>query len=119
MRYQQLMPSTPTAPNSTTPISPSRCTARLGLCIPGSLIKGTTHYDYRRGGRTNTSYLHGPYPSWIRKAGTGPSPTRSAPPQLERYRPLFDNTKRLRELIGELETLSAQAIEHAKGWAAP
>ena len=42
-----------------------------------------------------------------------------SPAQLERYRPLFDNTKRLRELIGELETLSAEAVEHAEGWAAP
>jgi hypothetical protein len=29
------------------------------------------------------------------------------------------NTKRLRELISELETLSAQAVEQAEGWAAP
>ena len=39
--------------------------------------------------------------------------------QLERYRPLFGNTRRLRELISELETLSAEAVEHAEGWAAP
>ena len=37
----------------------------------------------------------------------------------ERYRPLFDNAKRLRELISELETLSAEAVEHAEGWTAP
>jgi hypothetical protein len=36
--------------------------------------------------------------------------------QFERYQPLFDNTKRLRELIGELETLSAQVVEQAEGW---
>jgi hypothetical protein len=40
------------------------------------------------------------------------------PAQLGRYRPLFDNTKRLRELISELETLSAEAVEHAEGWTA-
>jgi hypothetical protein len=39
-----------------------------------------------------------------------------SPAQLERYRPLFDNTKRLRELIRELETLSAETVEQAEGW---
>ena len=34
----------------------------------------------------------------------------------ERYRPLFDNTKRLRELVAEIEALSAQAVEQAEGW---
>lgn len=34
-------------------------------------------------------------------------------------RPLFDNTKRLRELISELEKLSAQMVEQAEGWAPP
>ena len=38
--------------------------------------------------------------------------------QAERYRPLFDNTKRLRELISELQALSAQAVEQAEGWTA-
>jgi len=42
-----------------------------------------------------------------------------SPAQLERYRPLFDNTRRLRELITELEQLSAQVVEQAEGWAAP
>jgi hypothetical protein len=68
---------------------------------------------------TDPGYLHGPYPSWIRKVGTRTITHTLSPAQLERYRPLFDNTKRLRELIGELETLSAEAVEHAEGWAAP
>lgn len=29
---------------------------------------------------------------------------------------MFDNTKRLRELIDELEALSAQVVEQAEGW---
>jgi hypothetical protein len=41
-----------------------------------------------------------------------------SPAQFERYRPLFDNTKRLRKLISDLETLSAEAVEQAEGWAA-
>jgi hypothetical protein len=42
-----------------------------------------------------------------------------SPAQLERYRPLFNYTKRLRELISELETLSAEVVEQAEGWTAP
>jgi hypothetical protein len=29
---------------------------------------------------------------------------------------LFDNTKRLRQLINELEELSAQVVAEAEGW---
>jgi hypothetical protein len=32
---------------------------------------------------------------------------------------MFDNTKRLRVLISELEALSAQMVEQAEGWKAP
>jgi hypothetical protein len=49
-------------------------------------------------------------------AGTKTFTRTLSPTQLERYRPLFDNTKRLRELISELETLSAEAVEQAEGW---
>jgi hypothetical protein len=35
--------------------------------------------------------------------------------QLQQYEPLFDNTRRLRELINELEALAAQVLEHAEG----
>lgn len=81
--------------------------AKLGLCLPGSLVMRTTrcgtptcrcHSDPER--------LHGPYPSWIRKVGDKSSTRTLSPAQLERYRPLFENTKRLRELVNELEELS-------------
>ncbi len=39
-----------------------------------------------------------------------------SPEQRERYRPLFDNARRLRELIAELETLSLHTIEDAENW---
>jgi hypothetical protein len=41
------------------------------------------------------SYLHGPYPSWIRKVGARTVTRTLNPAQLEQYRPLFDNTKKL------------------------
>jgi hypothetical protein len=81
--------------------------AGLGLCLPGSLVERTP------------SYRHGPYPSWIRKVGTKTVTRTLSPAQLERYRPLFDNTRRLRELTSELETLSAEMVEQAEGWTTP
>jgi len=59
-----------------------------------------------------------PYPSWIRKVGSRTVTRTLSQAQLKRYRPLFDNTRRLRELITELETLSAQTVEQAEGWTA-
>ena len=94
--------------------------AALGLCLPGSLVERMTRCGSPRCRcHTDPGHLHGPYPSWIRKAGTKTITRTLSPAQLERYRPLFDNTKRLRELISELETLSAEAVEQAEGWTAP
>ena len=82
--------------------------AGLGLCLPGSLVERTTRCGSPRCRcHTDPSQLHGPYPSWIRKVGTKTVTRTLSPAQLERYRPLFDNTRRLRELTSELETLSA------------
>ena len=94
--------------------------AGLGLCLPGSLVERTTRCGSSRCRcHTDPSYRHGPYPSWIRKVGTKTVTRTLSPAQLERYRPLFDNTKRLRELISELETLSAEMVEQAEGWTTP
>jgi uncharacterized protein DUF6788 len=94
--------------------------AALGPCLPGSLVERTTRCGSPRCRcRTDPSHLHGPYPTWIRKVGTRTVTRTLSPAQLERYRPLFDNARRLRELITELQTLSAEAVEQAEGWAAP
>jgi hypothetical protein len=94
--------------------------ASLGLCLPGSLIERMTRCGSPRCRcHSDPSQLHGPYPSWIRKTGAKTITRTLTPAQAARYRPLFDNTKRLRELIIELETLSAQTVEQAEGWAPP
>jgi len=94
--------------------------ARLGLCLPGSLAERMTRCGSPRCRcHSDPSQMHGPYLSWIRKAGAKTITRTLTPAQADRYRPLFDNTKRLRELISELETLSAQLVEQAEGWAPP
>ncbi len=91
--------------------------AKLGFCLPGSLVQRTTRCGSPRCRCHNDpDQLHGPYPSWIRKVGAKTVTRTLSSSQLERYQSLFDNTKRLRELIGELEALSAQVVEQAEGW---
>lgn len=91
--------------------------AKLGFCLPGSLVQRTTRCGSPRCRcHSDPDQLHGPYPSWIRKVDAKTVTRTLSPSQLERYQPLFDNTKRLRELIRELEALSAQVVEQAEGW---
>jgi hypothetical protein len=90
---------------------------KLGFCLPGSLVTRMT----RCGTPTcrchgDPGQLHGPYPSWIRKVGAKNVTRTLSPAQEQRYRPLFENTKRLRELVNELEALAAQVVEQAEGW---
>jgi len=119
MRYHQGMPSTPASTGHRQRQIAGEIAA-LGPCLPGSLVERTTRCGSPRCRcHTDPSHLHGPYPTWIRKVGTKTVTRTLSPAQLERYRPLFDNTRRLRKLITELEALSAQAVEQAEGWAAP
>jgi hypothetical protein len=107
----------PAAPPSGQPAPDTREIAALGPCLPGSLVERTTRCGSPRCRcRSDPAHLHGPYPSWIRKVGSRTVTRTLSQDQLERYRPLFDNTRRLRELISELEALYAQAVEQAEGW---
>jgi hypothetical protein len=91
--------------------------ARVGFCLPGSLVTRTT----RCGSptcrcHTDPDRLHGPYLSWTRKVGTKTVTRNLSAVQASRYQPWFDNAKRLRQLTTELEALSIQAAAEAEGW---
>jgi hypothetical protein len=89
--------------------------AKLGLCLPGSLVERTTRCGSPRcRSAGDPSQLHGPYPSRIRKVGTKTITRMLTPAQTQRYRPMFDNARHLRELISELQALSAQATSRPK-----
>lgn len=91
--------------------------AALGFCLPGSLVTRTS----RCGNptcrcHTDPDRLHGPYLSWTRKV-EGKTVTRNlGTSQAECYRPWFDNARRLRELVKELEALSTRVAAKAEGW---
>jgi len=94
--------------------------AKLGFCLPGSLVTRSS----RCGSLTCACHsdpgrLHGPYLSWTRKVD-GKTVTRNlSPDQVDRYRAWFDNAKRLRQLVGELEELSVSVAAEAEGWNSP
>ena len=86
--------------------------ARAGLALPGTLIVRSyacgkpncrCHADPPR--------LHGPYAEWTRKIGGKTITRRLTPDELTDYQPLFDNAKKLRALIAELQDLTLEIIE--------
>jgi hypothetical protein len=87
--------------------------AGLGFVLPGTLADRMTrcgHASCRC--HADPPALHGPYHQWTRKVG-GKTVTRIlTDDQLADYQPWFDNQRRLRALVAELETLS-QAIADA------
>ena len=91
--------------------------AKLDFCLPGSLVERTTRCSTPSCRcQTDPERRHGPYPSWTRRVA-GKTITRTLRAhQAERYRPYFDNTRRLRELVEELETLAVEVITQAEGW---
>jgi hypothetical protein len=92
--------------------------ADLDFVLPGSIV--VRHMRCGKAAcrcKADPPELHGPYISWTRKV-EGKTVTRLlSPDQLERYQRGFDNARRLRELIAELEVLSLRAAEQAEGWA--
>ena len=91
--------------------------ARIGIALPGSLTSRTTRCQ-RPGCHCHASppILHGPYPTWTRKAGARSITRTLTPGEADRLRPYFAAHRRLRQLITELEAIS---IELAGRPAAP
>ena len=55
--------------------------------------------------------LHGPYAEWTRKIAGKTITRRLTPAELAEYQPLFDNAKKLRALLAELQDLTLEIIE--------
>ncbi|MGH3206517.1 MAG: DUF6788 family protein [Trebonia sp.] len=90
--------------------------AETGYALPGSIVTRATACG-KLGCRCQADppRLHGPYTSWLLRSAGRPVTRKLTPDQAQRYRPWFDNARRLRELITELENLSLQAFEQAEG----
>lgn len=94
--------------------------AEIGFALPGSLL--VRHM--RCGKQTcrckaDPPQLHGPYYQWTRTAAGKTITRHLTTEQAQRYQPWFDNARRLRQLITELETLSTTIAERAEHWDPP
>ena len=94
--------------------------AKIGYVLPGTLTKRyltCTHQGCRCHG--DPPRLHGPYWYWTRKVN-GKTVTKSLrEEQVEDYRSWFENEKRLRRLVGELEQLSLDIFSADPRWPRP
>jgi hypothetical protein len=59
--------------------------------------------------------LHGPYAEWTRKIGGKTVTRRLTDAELTAWQPLFDNAKKIRALLAELQDLTLQIIETSPG----
>ena len=101
--------------------SPAQRAARdritAGLAAPGFALPGTlTVRTYACGKpkcrcHADPPRLHGPYAEWTRKIGGKTITRRLTPDELAEYEPLFDNAKKLRLLLAELQDLTLEIIE--------
>lgn len=86
--------------------------AALGPPLPGSLVERRTRCG-NAGCRCHADppQLHGPYLTWTRKVDNKTVTRTLDTIQAEALRPLLDNSRRLRELIAELEALALQQVK--------
>jgi len=90
----------------------SKAMAEVGLALPGSLTVGA----YRCGKanchcRADPPQLHGPYALWTRKIDNKTVTRRLTDDELSAYEPLFENAKRLRALMAELQDLTLELLD--------
>ena len=86
--------------------------AAAGYALPGTLT--VRAYACGKPGcrcHAGPPRLHGPDAEWTRKIGGKTVTRRLTPRELAEYRPLFDNAKKLRALLAELQDLTLEIIE--------
>ena len=91
--------------------------AAAGFALPGTLADRMTrcgHASCRC--HADPPQLHGPYHQWTRKKNGRTATRILSDEQLADYRPWFDNHKRLRELVAELEEISLAIAENDPRW---
>jgi hypothetical protein len=94
--------------------------ADLGLCLPGTLTVRTGRCGKERCScRATPPRLHGPFRSWTRKVSAKTVTHLLSEEQLTDYQALFDNHRRLKELVRELEELSLNVVAGDRRWKQP
>jgi hypothetical protein len=90
---------------------------QLGFTLPGTITTRTVTCG-RATCRcaTDPDQRHGPYIQWSRTVKGRTVNKMLTPEQLADYQPWIDNSRRLRDLAKQLETLSLEAMRTAEGW---
>lgn len=85
---------------------------QMGFALPGSLVSRTTACG-KTGCRCQADppVLHGPYLTWTRTVDGKTVTRKITQDQHARYRAWFDNARRLRQLVSDLETLTLEAFD--------
>jgi len=91
--------------------------ADLSYALPGTVADRMTRCGYANCRcHADPPQLHGPYHQWTRKKDGRTSTRILTDDQLADYQPWFDNHRRLRALIAELEALSLDIAEADPRW---
>ena len=91
--------------------------ASLGPCLPGTVVVRTGRCGKSACScRDDPPRLHGPFRSWTRKV-TGKTVTLLlSPEQHADYQAFFDNDRKLKALVRDLEALSLAIVERDARW---
>ena len=97
----------------------TKALSELGLALPGSVeVRSTRCGKANCRCKADPAQLHGPYIVWTRKVEARTVTRVLSPEQLEDYRPMLENAKRLRELVTELHNLTLQVVDTDDRWRA-
>lgn len=94
-----------------------RSLAQAGFALPGSVA--VRSYRCGKGNcacHGDPPRLHGPYIQWSRSVGGRTVHRRLSEEQLADYQIFFDNARRLKEMVAELETLTLALVEDDDRW---
>jgi hypothetical protein len=86
--------------------------AAAGPALPGTLT--IRAYPCGKPGcrcHADPPQLHGPYAEWTRKIDGKTLTRRLTPAELAAWQPLFDNAKKIRALLAQLQELTLAIIE--------
>ena len=86
--------------------------AAAGFALPGTLT--VRSYACGKAGcrcHADPPQLHGPYAEWTRKVDGKTVTRRLTDDQLAAWQPLFDNAKKMRTLLAELQELTLAIVD--------
>ncbi len=89
--------------------------ARQGKVLPGSITERQTYCGHAGCAcQDRPPRPHGPYWQWTRKVAGKTVTRRLSAEQAANYERWIENDRRIRELVGRLETIAITSIEAAR-----